>query len=311
MFELLFLGTAAAVPSPDRGLSAVLVARGAERFLVDCGEGTQRQLMRAGTGFRGLGTALLTHAHLDHWGGLAGLLATRALFGLDTPLEILGSGQTIGVVRPPLALIAGPESAAGGYRLRAIAPGPVLARRGWRIEAFAVAHRDTESLGFLFAEADAQSLSGERLAALEVPPGPLRQSLSRGEAVTLEGGRRVTPAMVEGARKRGARLAIVGDTEDAAALAPMVAGADALVIEATFLERDAALARARGHLTAAAAAGLAQAAEVGQLLLTHVSGRYAPEEIAAEAAAVFPRVRVVADFDRFTIAARGASLATR
>jgi ribonuclease Z len=307
MFEIVFLGTAAAVPSADRGLSAVLVAKGPERFLVDCGEGTQRQLLRAGIGFRGLGTVLLTHAHLDHWGGLPGFVASRALFGIDEPIEILGSGETVAFVRRSLALTAGPEGADAGYRLRALAPGPVLARRQWRIEAFAVAHRGTESLGFLFAEADAHPLSAERLAALEVPEGPLRKRLAQGDSVVLADGRRVTPEMAAGAAKRGTRLAIVGDTEEVSSLVPHVTGADALVIEATFLERDALLARSRGHLTAAAAAGLAREAQVGELLLTHISGRYKPDEIAAEAAAIFPRVRVVADFDRVTVGPRRAA----
>jgi ribonuclease Z len=307
MFEIVFLGTAAAVPSADRGLSAILVGRGPERFLVDCGEGTQRQLLRAGLGFRGLGTVLLTHAHLDHLGGLMGLVATRALFGVEKPIEIAGSAETVEFARRYLAATVGPESADAGYRLRPIAPGPVLARRGWRVEAFRVAHRGTESLGFVFAEAPAPSLSAERLAALGVPPGPLRKSLAHGEAVVLSGGRRVTPEMAAGPRKPGARLAIVGDTEETDSLGPHVAGADALVIEATFLERDRALARARGHLTAAEAAGLARAAGVGELLLTHISGRYPPGEIAAEARAIFPAVRIAADFDRAAIGGRAGS----
>lgn len=306
MFEIAFLGTAAAVPSADRGLSAVLIAKGPERFLVDCGEGTQRQLLRAGIGFRGLGTVLLTHAHLDHWGGLPGLVATRALFGIDKALEIAGSGETIAFVGACLALTAGPEGAEAGYRLRALAPGPVLLRRQWRVEAFPVAHRGTESLGFLFAETDSHPLSAERLAALEVPEGPLRKRLARGDSVVLADGRRVAPEMAAAADRRGTRLAIVGDTEEVSSLLPHVRGADALVIEATFLERDAALARERGHLTAAAAAGLAREAEIGELLLTHISGRYKPDEIAAEAAAVFPRVRVVADFDRVMVGRHGA-----
>ena len=91
MFELVFLGTAAAVPSAERGSPALLIARGSARFLVDCGEGTQRQLMRAGLGFRGLGHVLLTHAHLDHVGGLAGIAATRELYRLERPIELSSS----------------------------------------------------------------------------------------------------------------------------------------------------------------------------------------------------------------------------
>jgi ribonuclease Z len=301
VFDLVFLGTAAAVPSAERGLPAVLVGRGGERFLVDCGEGTQRQLLRAGLGLRGLGQVLLTHAHLDHIGGLAGLIATRALFGLAEPIEIVGSDETMAFVGRHLAATVGSGGAAG-YRLRAVAPGLVLASPGWRLEAFAVAHRGTKSLGYLFVEALRRPLSAERLAALGVPEGPARRELARGNAVVV-GGRRIDPEMVRGPCVAGDRLAVVGDAEEVASLVEPVRGADALVIEATFLERDADLARARGHLTAAMAAGLARDAGIGELLLTHISGRYRPEDIAAEAMHLFPRVRAVADFDRSAVGA--------
>ena len=120
----------------------------------------------------------------------------------------------------------------------------------------------------------------------------------------LADGRRITPEMVHGAPAAGAALAVIGDAEEIAGLVEPVRGADALVIEATFIDRDAALARARGHLTAAAAARLARDAQVGELLLTHISGRYQPEEILTEAVQFFPNVRVVADFDRISIRAR-------
>jgi ribonuclease Z len=303
LFDIAFLGTAAAVPSPERGLPALVVGAGSNRLLVDCGEGTQRQLMRAGIGFRGLGHVLLTHAHLDHVLGLAGLLATLALFGIGDTIEILGSGEAIGFVRRYLAQTVGPERE-GGYRLRAIAPGSVLTWPGWRLDAFPVAHRGTESLGYLFWEESCQPLLAERLDALGVPAGPERTALAHGRSVVLADGRIIAPEMVRGPAIAGTKLAVVGDTEEVATLIEPVHGADVLVIEATFLERDAALARARGHLTAAAAARLARDAGVGELLLTHISGRYEPPEILAEAAALFPNVRVVADFDRASVRAR-------
>jgi ribonuclease Z len=302
MFELVFLGTAAAVPSAERGSPALLVGRGRHRFLVDCGEGTQRQLVRSGFGFRGLGHVLLTHAHLDHIGGLAGLVATRALYGLAPPLEIVGSGATVALVRRWLADTVGPGSEAG-YRLRPAAAGPVLSLPRWRLDAFAVAHRDTESLGYRFAEEARRPLAADRLAALGVPAGPDRRELARGRAVVLGDGRRISPEMVEGPSVAGTRLVVVGDTEEVASLIPSAQGADVLVIEATFLDRDAALARARGHLTAAMAARLARDAAVGELLLTHISGRYRPEEIVAEAAGIFGASRVVDDFDRIEVGA--------
>jgi ribonuclease Z len=300
MFDLVFLGTAAAVPSADRGSPALLVICGPARFLVDCGEGTQRQLMRARLGFRGLGHVLLTHLHLDHVAGLAGLLATRRLFQIDEPIEIIGSAETVAFARRYLRATVGAEGEAG-YRLCAVASGPVLDRGDWRLTAFSVAHRGTESLGYLFEGAARRPLLAERLAALGVPEGPERAALARGEPVVLGDGRRIAPELVQGPSVAGAKLAVVGDAEETASLVEPVRRADGLVIEATFLERDATLARARGHLTAAAGARLARDAEVGELLLTHISGRYRTAEILAEAAALFPRVCVAADFDRVSV----------
>jgi ribonuclease Z len=302
MFELVFLGTAAAAPSAERGSPALLIARAPARFLVDCGEGTQRQLMRARLGFRGLGHVLLTHLHLDHVAGLAGLLATRQLFQLDDAIELVGSRETVAFARRYLSATIGTEREAG-YRLRAISPGLVLSRPGWRLSAVPVAHRATESLGYLFEEEARRALLPGRLDGLGVPEGPERAVLARGLPVVLADGRSVTPEMVQGPDVPGAKLAIIGDVEEVASLVEPVRRADALVIEATFLERDAALARSRGHLTAAAAARLACEAEIGELLLTHISGRYQAAEILAEASAVFPRVRVATDFDRVSVTA--------
>ena len=302
MFELVFLGTAAAVPSAERGLPALLITSGPSRFLVDCGEGTQRQMMRAKIGFGGLDRVLLTHAHLDHVLGLAGLLATFALYRVGGTVEIIGSEETLGFVRRYLGGAIGPERE-GAYRLRTIWPGPVLVERGWRLDAFAVAHRGTQSLGYVFTGETRHPLLPERLDALGVPAGPERAALAHGRPVVLADGRRITAEMVHGAPVAGAKLAVVGDTEEVETLIEPVRGADALVIEATFLEADAGLARERGHLTAAEAGRLARDAGVGELLLTHISGRYQPAEIAAEAARFFPRARVVADFERFPVSA--------
>src|SRR5579875_1319333 len=295
MFELTFLGTAAAAPSAERGLPALLVAAGPRRLLIDCGEGTQRQLLRAGLGFRGLSHVLLTHSDLDHVLGLAGLVATLSLYGLGGGLEIVGSGDTIAFVRRYLAATVGGEES-GAYRLRAVAPGRILSAPGWHLDAFAVGHRAAASLGYRFAAEDRRPLLPERLAALGVPPGP--------ERAALADGRRVAPEMVQGPGRGGAKLAIVGDTAQAEALVEAVRGADLLVVEATFLERDAALARERRHITAAEAARLARAAGVGALVLNHISGRYPAAEIAAEAAAIFAETRVAADFDRILVTAR-------
>jgi len=140
-----------------------------------------------------------------------------------------------------------------------------------------------------------------RLAALAVPDGPIRKGLAQGRPVTLEDGRTIDPEDVLGPPAARKKLVIVGDTETTDGLADRVRDADLLVIEATFLDRDAAMALDYGHLTAAKAAGLAAESNVKQLILTHVSGRYPEAEILAEAAKVFPNSRVAADFDRIVI----------
>jgi ribonuclease Z len=315
MFELTFLGTAATTPSARRGLPALLVGAGAERFLVDCGEGTQRQLHHAGAGFRRLGHVLLTHAHLDHILGLAGLIASLGLFDLREELTICGSAQTIAVVERYLSGLWPGHQAPVPLRLVALQPGPVLSGRGYTVSCFAVRHRGTESLGYRFATAPRRHMDAARLRALGVPPGPLRARLAKGAAITLPDGRQIDSEMVLGAAVPGASLAIVGDTEEVETLVPAVAGADALVIEATFLEADARLAAERGHLTAAQAGRLAAAAGVGALCLQHISGRYDPAAVADEAARFFPGARVMNDFDTVTVVARpgapGSSPATR
>jgi ribonuclease Z len=306
MFELIFLGTAASVPSSDRGLPALVVVAGPERLLVDCGEGTLRQLMRSGLGFRGLHTVLLTHAHLDHVLGLAGLVATLALYRMP-PIEIVGSAQTLAFAQAYLETTVGPGGEDAPYRLREAAPGLLRSEADWRLDAFPVTHRGTASLGYRFQGAAHAPLSRERLAALGVPEGPPRRILAEGQPVVLADGRQITPEEVREPSRPGVGVAIIGDAEATPPLVEPVRGADMLAIEATFLERDRALARARGHLTAGEAASLARDADVGELLLTHISARYRADEIIGEAAPLFPRVRVVADFDRIAVQSYAAA----
>lgn len=304
MFELTFLGTAASTPSPERGLPALLVTAGGARFLIDCGEGTQRQMLRAGVGFRRLRHILLTHAHLDHVLGLGGLIATLALLQTNAELTIGGSAETIGFVEDYLASLWGEGRTPIPVSLAPLSSDALFEQGELRLSCFPVRHRGTQSLGFRFDTAPRRHLDGNKLAFLGVPPGPLRGKLADGEAVVLDDGRRIEPEAVLGPPVPGTSLAIIGDAEEVRTLVDSVRRADALVIEATFLETDAPLAHQRGHLTAADAGWLAAAAGVGALYLTHISGRYDPAAIAAEAARHFPDVRVVADFDRVTVQAR-------
>jgi ribonuclease Z len=164
-----------------------------------------------------------------------------------------------------------------------------------------VRHRDTDSFAFCFESRPRRHLRAERLAALGVPDGPLRGELAEGRAVQLPDGRTIDPDDVLGPPEAGKKLVVVGDTETTEGLAEHVRDADLLVIEATFLQRDAATARDYGHLTAAEAAALAASAGVKQLLLTHISGRYNDEELLAEAKRIFANSRVMRDFDHVVI----------
>ena len=305
MFELTFLGTAAGVPSIERGLPALLVQARHRRFLVDCGEGTQRQLLKSGLGFRRLERVLFTHAHLDHVLGLGGLVGTLALLDASEGLIVHGDADTLRVVRHLIGEVVWP-----GFRpplpitLIELLPGVVLDDDDLRVSAFRVRHREAKGFGFRFEEKPRRPMLPERLDALGVPAGPERRRLVRGETIALPDGRRVTPDEVLAEARPGTVLVVIGDAGDAAQLLPHVRNADTLVIEATFLERDADKARARGHLTAAQAARLAGEAGVGMLWLTHISPRYAHEEVQAEAGAIFPGAQVARDFDRVTVRRR-------
>jgi ribonuclease Z len=301
MFNLTFLGTSASVPSAERNHPGVLVEVGGERILVDCGEGTQRQLLRSGAGFRRLDRLLLTHGHFDHVLGIPGLLSTLRSQQSAEIMRIHGGPGTLDVVIRMLAGLWEQGRAPIALEFLPLVPGRVIDAGEFTLHCFPVRHRDTDSFGFAFESQARRHLVPERLAALGVPDGPVRKGLAEGRPVTLEDGRTIDPEDVLRPLARRKKLVIVGDTETTEGLSDHVRDADLLVIEATFLDRDAAMARDYGHLTAAKAAELAAQSNVKQLVLTHVSGRYPEADILAEAAKIFPNSRVAADFDHIVV----------
>jgi ribonuclease Z len=301
MFDVTFLGTSASVPSADRSHPSLLVEAGGRRIMVDCGEGTQRQLLRSGAGFRRLDRLLLTHGHFDHVLGIPGLFSTLRLRQSTDLMTIHGGPSTLDVVTRMLAGLWGEGRAPIPLELVPLSQGKVFDTTGFTVDCFRVRHRDTDSFAFKFEAHSRRHLLPERLAALRVPDGPLRGELAEGRPVSLQDGRTIDPQDVLGPPARGTKLVVVGDTETTDALSEHVQGADLLVIEATFLDRDAVMAADYGHLTAAKAAELAAHAGVKQLILTHISGRYQDEEILAEAKAIFAETRIAADLDRITI----------
>ncbi|PJG55388.1 ribonuclease Z [Bradyrhizobium forestalis] len=300
MFALTFLGTSASVPSAERNHPALLVEAAGKRILVDCGEGTQRQLLRSGAGFRRLDRILLTHAHLDHVLGIPGLFSTLGLRQSSDMMTIHGGQGTLDIVIRMLAGLWGAGRAPIAVEFAALTEGQVIDAGDFTVDSFPVRHRDTDSFGFIFKSPARRHLQPDRLAALGVPDGPLRGELAAGRPIVLTD-RTIDPEDVLGPPSGGKKLVVIGDTETTDGLSQYVADADMMVIEATFLDRDAPTARNYGHLTAAEAASFAAASNVGRLVLTHMSGRYADEEILAEATRIFPNTRIAADFDRLVI----------
>lgn len=302
LFELVFLGTSASAPSVRRGLSAQVVMHDEYRFLIDCGEGTQRQILQSGLGFKRLNRVLITHGHLDHILGLAGLISTFSRWETIERLEIFAGRWALdrihelifGVVlrgaKPPMELI-----------LHEVKPGRVFVGDDFHIEAFPVWHRGPDCFGYIFEEKDRRPFLVEKAEALAIPPGPWRRDLVAGLTVTLPDGRTIHPDQVLGPTRPGTRLVHVGDVGRTDDLVSICAHADALVIEATYLEEEAEMARKFAHLTARAAAELALQAQVKHLILTHISRRYRERDVLAEAQAIFPNTIVARDFDAFQV----------
>jgi len=302
LFEIVFLGTSASAPSVHRGLSSLLVQHEEYRFLIDCGEGTQRQILRAGVGFKRLNQILLTHGHLDHILGLGGLVSTFLRWEVMEQIEVFGTQHTLDRVHDLIfGVVLRGFQGKPPVILHEIQPSTFFETDRFTITAFPVDHRGSHSLGFRFEEHSRRPFLPEKAEALNIPQGPWRRDLVAGKRVVLPDGRRIKPDQVLGEPRQGITLVVVGDTGSPEKLLPYVRAADALVIEATYIQAEADLAERFDHLTAQQAATLAKEAGVGQLFLTHLSRRYRERDVMDEASPIFPAVHVARDFDTFQI----------
>jgi ribonuclease Z len=300
-FRITFLGTSAAVPTVRRNVSATLVAYQDLKWLIDCGEGTQRQLLRANLGFKNLTRIVLSHEHLDHILGMGGLLAT---FNMLQPIErivVHGSPTVLERVRQLVSFIGRGLQ----YELlyQPLEPGLVFLHRQLACHAFSTRHRVRHSYGFIFQEKARRRFLADVATRLGVPAGPERRRLLDGESIRSPNGQTIAPDEVLGPVEPGKKLVYISDTAYFPELSNAAAGADCLIAEATFLDADAALAAEVGHMTAAQAARVARDADVKLLYLNHVSQRYSQTEhlILEEAQRVFPNTCLAHDLETIVV----------
>ena len=272
------------------------------RFMVDCGEGTQRQLLTSGIGLKRLNKILITHSHLDHILGLAGLISTMVRWETMEEMHIYGGADAVERIRDLLfSVVLRGSRTAVPLVFHKLTPGVIFEDKSLSVSCFPVTHRGTDSYGFRFEEKGRRPFLAGKAAELNIPAGPWRKDLVNGQSVTLPDGRIIDAEAVLGEYKPGTTVVTVGDTGNAMELLPYVRGADALSIESTYLEEEAEMAKLYSHLTAKMAAELAREAGVGRLFLTHVSRRYREKDILEEARNVFPETEVARDFSQFQI----------
>jgi ribonuclease Z len=300
-FRITFLGTSAAVPTVKRNVSATLVTYQDLKWLIDCGEGTQRQIMWANMGFKNLTRIVLSHEHLDHILGIGGLLATFNMMQPVDQVVVYGSPAVLERVR----LLASFIGRGVQYKLhyQALETGLVFTHRQLECHAFATRHRIKQSYGFVFQEKVKRRFLAEVAERLGVPEGPERRRLLAGESIHSRSGQLIHPDDVLGPAEPGKKLVYVSDTAYFPELSCAATQADCLIAEATFLDADAALAAEVGHMTAAQAARVARDADVKVLYLNHISQRYAQAEhlLLEEAQRIFPNTHLANDLHTIVV----------
>ncbi|HEX6408711.1 MAG TPA: ribonuclease Z [Gemmatimonadales bacterium] len=294
MLSITFLGTSASIPTIDRNVAGLAVQREGETILFDCGEGSQRQMMRYGVGFS-FREIFFTHYHADHMLGVTGLLRTLGLQDRSAPVllygpkgaqRVLGAAITLGIERNKFPV-----------EILEVKPGDRLARDEYDIVVFETDHR-ADTVGFALVEHPRLGrFNPDRARELGIPEGPLWGELHRGKPITLPDGRTIGPSDLVGAPRRGRVLVYTGDTRPHLGVIEAARGADLLVHEATFGGDEQDRARETGHSTAAEAARVAVEAGARRLALTHISSRYNRDaaELLAEAKAVFPETIIARD----------------
>jgi ribonuclease Z len=289
------LGTSASRPTVERNVASLALHREGETLMIDCGEGTQRQMMRYGISFS-LKDIFFTHMHADHLLGVIGLIRTMALQGRTDSLRLWGPKGTARFLKRVESL--GFERATFPVEILELDDGQNIQRTGYAIRAFAVDHRGAMSIGFAIVEEERKGrFNPDKARALGIPEGPQWGRLHRGISVTLDDGRTVESSELVGPTRSGRTVVITGDTRPCAATIEASRGADLLIHEATFGDEEAERAIETGHSTAREAAQIACEAGVRRLVLTHFSARYSRDasELEQQARSVFPNTMIGKD----------------
>lgn len=271
ILRLTFLGTSAAAPTLHRNVSGLAVKADADLLLFDCGEGSQRQMIRFGTGFS-VSAVFFTHFHADHYLGIIGFLRTLGMGGRTDAMTLYGPPPARRVLDQALHL--GVERLAFPVDVQELKGGEVIKRTGYSVRAVRVDHR-VNALGYVLEEdAKPGRFDLERAKALGVTPGPDFGRLQRGEPVTTAAGETVRPEQVLGTARRGRKVVLSGDTRPCDALVAAAMGADLLVHEATFSDDEQARALETRHSTGREAGRVGRDARAARLVLTHFSSRH-------------------------------------
>jgi ribonuclease Z len=289
------LGTSASRPTVERNVSSLAIVREGETLMFDCGEGTQRQMMRWGVAFS-LADIFFTHLHADHILGVIGLIRTMALQGREDRLTLWGPQGSSRILKRAEGL--GFERATFPVEIIEVAAGAPIGRDGYAIVPFEVDHRNSESLGFALVEETRKGrFDPDHARELGIPEGPLWGQIHRGQAVTLPDGRVIQSSELVGPPRAGRRVVITGDTRPCNATIEHARDADLLIHEATFGDEEAERAVETGHSTAREAATVARDANARRLLLTHFSARYSrdPGPLEREAREVFRETMIARD----------------
>ena len=290
-----FLGTSASRPTVERNVTAIAVIREGETLLFDCGEGTQRQMMRYGISFA-LSDIFFTHMHADHMLGIIGLFRTLSLQGRTEPMRLWGPRGSAALLRQAIAL--GTDKQPFPLEINEITAETPIARKGYSIVPFDADHKDKIALGYAVAEEIRLGrFNPEKAREIGIPEGPAWGRIHKGESVTLDNGRVIQPSELVGPTRAGRRVVFTGDSRPSEATIEISKGADVLIHEATFADEELPRAIETGHATAREAAEVAAKADVKRLVLTHLSARYSvnTSELLQQAKEVFPETVVARD----------------